>query len=70
MYLVVTMDVIYIVTYGGPGVATSMLPFGAYMMAFQHYEAGRAAAFGLLMVLVVNAIVVLFINFLRRIGRV
>ncbi|MGH3424569.1 MAG: carbohydrate ABC transporter permease [Nocardioidaceae bacterium] len=50
IYLVNTFDAIYMMTSGGPGVASSNLPFYIYQRAFLGFDIGQAAAMGVLTV--------------------
>jgi sorbitol/mannitol transport system permease protein len=56
IYLVNTFDAIFMMTQGGPGVASANLPFYIYQRAFQGFDIGQAAALGV--VTVVGTIIV------------
>jgi sorbitol/mannitol transport system permease protein len=56
IYVVNTFDAIYMLTQGGPGTATTNLPFYIYQRAFQGFDVGQAAALGV--VTVVGTIIV------------
>jgi len=56
IYIVNTFDHIYMMTQGGPGTATSNLPFYIYQRAFLGFDVGQAAAMGV--VVVVGTIIV------------
>ncbi|TXG90981.1 sugar ABC transporter permease [Rhodococcus rhodnii] len=56
IYLVNTFDAVYMMTSGGPGVASANLPFYIYQRAFLGFDIGQAAAMGV--VTVVGTIVV------------
>lgn len=56
VYIVQTFDAIYTITQGGPGSATSNLPYEIYLTMFRKFEYGEAAAAGV--VVVVGTIVV------------
>jgi sorbitol/mannitol transport system permease protein len=56
IYVVNTFDAIYMVTQGGPGTATTNLPFYIYQRAFEGFDIGQAAALGV--VTVVGTIIV------------
>jgi len=60
------MDLVYILTYGGPGVKTAILPFNAYMLGFKYFEIGKAAAYAYLMVVLINLFIVFFVRTLRE----
>lgn len=56
VYVVQTFDAIFTITQGGPGTATTNLPYEIYLTMFRKYEYGEAAAAGV--VVVVATIVV------------
>ncbi len=56
IYVVNTFDQIYILTQGGPGTASTNLPFYIYQRAFLGFDIGQAAAMGV--VVVIGTIVV------------
>ncbi|MDN5919171.1 MAG: sugar ABC transporter permease [Pseudonocardia sp.] len=56
IYLVNTFDTIYMMTQGGPGIASANLPFYIYQRAFLGFDVGQSAAMGV--VVVVGTIVV------------
>jgi len=56
IYIVQTFDAIFTITQGGPGTATTTLPYEIYLTMFRKYEYGEAAAAGV--VVVIGTIVV------------
>jgi sorbitol/mannitol transport system permease protein len=56
IYVVQTFDAIFSITQGGPGTATTNLPYEIYQTMFRKYEYGEAAAAGV--VVVVGTIIV------------
>jgi sorbitol/mannitol transport system permease protein len=50
IYVVNTFDAIYMITQGGPGTATTNLPFYIYQRAFEGFDIGQAAALGVVTV--------------------
>lgn len=50
IYLVNTFDAVYMMTSGGPGIASSNLPFYIYQRAFLGFDIGQAAAMGVVTV--------------------
>ncbi|MEV5832572.1 sugar ABC transporter permease [Nocardia sp. NPDC052112] len=50
VYLVNTFDAIYMMTQGGPGIASANLPFYIYQRAFLGFDIGQAAAMGVVVV--------------------
>jgi sorbitol/mannitol transport system permease protein len=51
VYVVQTFDAIYAITQGGPGTATTNLPYEIYLTMFRKYEYGEAAAAGVVVVI-------------------
>lgn len=51
IYVVQTFDAIFTITQGGPGRATTTLPYEIYLTMFRKYEYGEAAAAGVVVVL-------------------
>lgn len=50
LFIVQSFDVIFMTTQGGPGEATTNLPFLLYLVAFQGFDIGRASAIGVVAV--------------------
>ena len=50
VYVVQSFDAIYTITQGGPGTATTNLPYEIYLTMFRKYEYGEAAAAGVVVV--------------------
>ena len=51
LYIVNTFDQIYMMTQGGPGTASSNLPFYIYQRAFLGFDVGQSAAMGVVVVI-------------------
>ena len=51
IYVVQTFDAIFTITQGGPGDATTNLPYEIYLTMFRKYEYGEAAAAGVVVVI-------------------
>jgi ABC-type sugar transport system permease subunit len=51
-------DVIFLLTGGGPGSATEVLPILTYVTAFRRYDLGQAAAIAVLTVPVFLALII------------
>ncbi|MGE2734883.1 carbohydrate ABC transporter permease [Mycolicibacterium vaccae] len=51
IYLVNVFDTIYMMTQGGPGIASANLPFYIYQRAFLGFDMGQAAAMGVVVVI-------------------
>jgi sorbitol/mannitol transport system permease protein len=50
IYIVQTFDSIFMITQGGPGNATTNLPYELYLRAFRAFDVGEAAALGVIVV--------------------
>ena len=57
---------IYIATSGGPGLATTNLPFFIFQKAFGEYSIGMASAAGVIAVIIANIITALFLRLVNR----
>jgi sorbitol/mannitol transport system permease protein len=51
VYVVQTFDAIFTITQGGPGTATTNLPYEIYLTMFRKFEYGQAAAAGVVVVI-------------------
>ena len=51
IYLINTFDTIFMMTQGGPGIASANLPFYIYQRAFLGFDMGQAAAMGVVVVI-------------------
>ena len=51
IYLVNTFDAVFSITQGGPGTATTNLPYEIYLTTFRKFEYGEAAAAGVIVVI-------------------
>ncbi|MEV4711710.1 sugar ABC transporter permease [Micromonospora sp. NPDC049374] len=51
IYLVQTFDAVFTITQGGPGRATTNLPYEIYLTTFRKFEYGEAAAAGVVVVI-------------------
>lgn len=61
-----SFDYIYVMTYGGPGSATTTLPFLGYVQAFDHYDFGLGSATSILTVLLVLVLAIIYARSIRR----
>ena len=59
-------DLVYILTNGGPGVATETLSFHVYKVAFLGFSTGTASAYGILMVLIVIVLAQFYLRYLNK----
>jgi multiple sugar transport system permease protein len=57
-------DVIYTLTYGGPGTNSSTLAFNAYLTAFKYFELGQGTAYAFLIVILINILLTIFLRYL------
>lgn len=57
---------IFVLTSGGPGIATTNLSFHIFQEALSRWNIGRASAIGIYAVILANIVVVLFVRFLRQ----
>ncbi|MEI6157403.1 MAG: sugar ABC transporter permease [Atribacterota bacterium] len=55
-------DTIYIMTSGGPGVATESASIYSYMIAFNFFNIGKGSAFSIIMIILVNIFCMIFIK--------
>lgn len=67
--VVQTFDAIYAITQGGPGTATTNLPFQIYVLMFQQYDYGETAASSVIVIAGALVIANLFVRVLTRLGR-
>ncbi|GAA4720703.1 carbohydrate ABC transporter permease [Phytohabitans rumicis] len=51
IYVLQTFDAVFTITQGGPGTATTNLPYEIYLTTFRKYEYGQAAAAGVVVVI-------------------
>lgn len=61
-----SFDFIYVMTFGGPGVATTTLPFLGYIQAFVRFDFGLGAATAVVAVAMVIILAVLYARSVRR----
>jgi len=66
VYAFKSFDFIYIMTFGGPGTASTTLPFLSYRLAFELYQYSNGAAVALVTVLVVLVLAVVYIRQVQR----
>ena len=66
LYVFRSFDFVYVMTKGGPGTATTTLPYFAYDTAFKTYQFGVASALALISILVVVVLAVPYMLGLRK----
>jgi multiple sugar transport system permease protein len=59
-------DIIWIMTSGGPGTATTTLNVLGYETAFESYNMGRASALGLIVLYISLALIMVFVRVIGR----
>lgn len=66
VFIVNEIDPIYILTRGGPGDATTTLPYLVYEKARESFNVGQGAALGVIVVILANIVITLLIRALNR----
>jgi multiple sugar transport system permease protein len=66
VYAFRSFDFIYVMTYGGPGISTTTLPFLSYRLTFVNYRFGLGSAVALLTIAVVAVLAILYVRITRR----
>lgn len=61
-----SFDFIYVMTFGGPGTATTTLPFLGYVQAFIRFDFGLGSATAVIAVIMVAVLAVLYSRSVRR----
>lgn len=61
-----SFDFIYVMTYGGPGTATTTLPFLSYRLSFINYNFGLGSAVAILTILIVAGLAYAYVRITRR----
>jgi sorbitol/mannitol transport system permease protein len=51
IYIVNSFDAIFLMTQGGPGVASTNLPYYIYQRAFEGFDVGQSSAMGVIVVI-------------------
>lgn len=66
VYAFRSFDFIYVMTYGGPGISTTTLPFLSYRLTFVNFRFGQGSAVALLTIAVVAVLAVAYVRVTRR----
>ena len=66
LFIMQTFGEIYVTTSGGPGVASTNLPFYVYRIGFKGWDVGGASAVGVLIVIITLFVLNYLFKFLRR----
>lgn len=59
-------DTIYIMTSGGPGMATETASMYSYIIAFNFYNIGKGSAFSVLMLILINVFCMFYVRLIQR----
>lgn len=70
LFIVQSFDSIFMTTQGGPGTATTNLPFLLYLVAFQGFDIGRASAIGVIAVVLTMIVATLALRTLFTVFQV
>ncbi|MCL5950183.1 MAG: sugar ABC transporter permease [Chloroflexi bacterium] len=62
--LIRNFDVIFTLTYGGPGRSSASLGFSAYLTSFKFFEVGQGTAYAVLILILINILVLIFARYL------
>ena len=66
MEAVKTFDLVYTLTFGGPGMASETVSFAMFKIAFNDFNIGMAVAFSWIVVIILGVITTLFLNYVQR----
>lgn len=59
-------DLVFVMTFGGPGRATLVLPFFAYIEAFRHYRMAYASAVSVISVIIILPIIIFYVRYITE----
>lgn len=62
------MDLMFVITNGGPGYSTTTLPFHAYVTAYRRLNFGEGSAIAVVQALLLGILLVFYVRLLRRQG--
>jgi ABC-type sugar transport system permease subunit len=60
-------DLVFMLTFGGPGSSTQVSSFYIYKVAFQQFKTGYASAITVILIIVLTILVTLLIGLYRRV---
>jgi len=66
IFILKVFGLIYVTTAGGPGTASTNLPFIVYRTGFYRWDVGRAAAMAVITVILTLVFINLLFTFVRR----
>jgi len=59
-------DLVYLLTFGGPGTASEVASFYIYLTGFRHFRIGYAAAQSYILLIIISILVTILIRIIRR----
>lgn len=62
-------DLVYVITEGGPGYSTQIVPFYIYKLAFSYWHTGRSCALAYILLIIIIALSNIYITYLNRLRR-
>ncbi len=62
IFILNVFGVIFVTTAGGPGIATTNLPYQIFLEAFSRWNIGRASAYGVFAVILANILIIIFLR--------
>jgi len=59
-------DIVYVLTGGGPGYSTQILPYYIYKLAFQYWYTGKSCAIAYIFLIIIIALSNIYVNYLNK----
>lgn len=59
-------DIVYVLTGGGPGISTQILPFYIYKEAFQYWHTGLSCALAYVFLIIIIALSNIYVTYLNK----
>jgi len=59
-------DIVYVLTGGGPGYSTQILPYYIYKLAFQYWHTGESCALAYIFLVIIIALSNIYVNYLNK----
>lgn len=66
IFIIKVFGLIYVTTRGGPGFATTNLPYQVYKIGYYKWDIGQAASYATLMVVMTLIIIMFLFNFIQK----
>ncbi len=66
MWRLMTFDIVYVLTRGGPGTSTEVIAVRAYKEAFRYMSFGYASTIAIILLLIVLSFSFLYVNFMKE----